>query len=238
MVETIFPLMLEDACVSKKGMRLVGPLSLVLDGTGITILLGPNGSGKTTLLKLMHGLERPKTGHVRWAVPNPIANMKQSFVFQTPIVMRRTVLENMAYPLIVRKMNRKTAFSKAEEWIENVGLKQSIYKDATVLSGGEKQKLAIGRGLITKPDILFLDEPSANLDGASTQEIERLILEAANGGTRIVMATHDFGQARRLAEDILFLYRGNIHERNSAAEFFGTPKTKEALSFINGDILI
>ena len=196
------------------------------------------GLGKTTLLKLMHGLEKPKSGVARWAVPNSIANMKQSFVFQSPIVLRRTVLENMAYPLIIRKVARKIAFLRAKEWIENVGLKQSINKDATVLSGGEKQKLAVGRGLITDPDILFLDEPSANLDGASTQEIERLILLAERKGTRIVMATHDFGQARRLAQDILFMYRGKIHERSPASTFFDTPKTKEALSFVKGDILI
>lgn len=235
---TIFPLVLSKACVQRKKVRLAGPLTIELKGDGVTIVMGPNGSGKTTLLRLMHGLEKPRSGSAKWAVPNSIAQKRQSFVFQTPIVMRRTVLENMAYPLIIRKVSRTAAYETAKTWLENVGLTQAAHKDATVLSGGEKQKLAIGRGLITEPDILFLDEPTTNLDGASTQEVEQLILSAEKNGTRIIMATHDLGQARRLGTDVLFMYQGEIHERSLTKAFFLTPKTPEAQSFIQGDIVI
>ncbi|TNE36935.1 MAG: ATP-binding cassette domain-containing protein [Alphaproteobacteria bacterium] len=238
MVTSILPLKLEEATVRKGGSRILGPLDLTLDGEGCTILLGPNGAGKTTLLRLLHGLDRTSGGQARWATPREEAYLRQSFVFQSPVVMRRSVRDNIAYPLLVRGVGRKEARERAVEWIAHVGLAGADDKPAQILSGGEKQKLAIARALIIKPEVLFLDEPAANLDGTSTRDIEALILRAARAGTRIVMATHNFGQARRLADDILFIYRGRIHERGPAKEFFAGPETKEAETFIKGDLLL
>lgn len=235
---SILPLAIESAVVTKQGTRIIGPVSLTLDGVGCSILMGPNGSGKTTLLRLMHGLEKAKKGNVRWQGNKSEIYQKQSFVFQTPVVMRRSVAENIAYPLTVRGLSWKDALKEAAFWIEEVGLKDSRQKEARVLSGGEKQKLAMARALISRPEVLFLDEPSTNLDGASTFEIESLIVKAQNNGTRIVMATHDFGQARRLATDIIFMYHGSIHEHAINGDFFSGPKTEEAKAFIRGDILI
>ncbi len=237
-MKPILPLVLEAASVAKHGERIIGPITYTLGANGCTVVLGPNGAGKTTLLRLMHGLEKASSGHIRWAVPKRDAFMHQSFVFQTPIVMRRSVRDNIAYPLTVRGGTLKSARITAEHWLEKVGLTASALKDANVLSGGEKQKLAIARALITRPEVLFLDEPTTNLDGASTFEIEQLIATAQKEGTRIVMATHDMGQARRLASEVLFLYHGEIHEFADCTDFFTNPKTAAAKSYLRGDILI
>lgn len=238
MVNAILPLILKEAVVRKGGVQIVGPVDFVLEGTGCSVLIGPNGAGKTTLLRLMHGLEKARSGSVTWQGAQKEVRLRQSFVFQTPVVMRRSVRENIAYPLLVRGTRHKEALRKADHWIEQVGLTASGHKQAHILSGGERQKLALARAMITTPDVLFLDEPTTNLDGASTQEIEALILEAKKLGVRIIMATHDFGQSRRLGDEIVFLYRGQIHERARIETFFDSPATEEARTFIDGDILI
>ena len=109
---------------------------------------------------------------------------------------------------------------------------------ARVLSGGEKQKLALARALVIEPQILFLDEPCANLDGQSTRDIEAILIRARDAGITIVMSTHNVGQARRLADSVLFLYRGALHDQGDAGEFFANPKTAEGRAHIQGDILI
>ncbi|MCC3304427.1 ATP-binding cassette domain-containing protein [Sneathiella sp. HT1-7] len=238
MVDTILPVDLKGAIVRKGTKNIVGPLDLSFGATGCSILIGPNGAGKTTFLRLLHGLERPNSGTVKWAAKKSEIYNRQSFVFQSPVVLRRSGIENIAYPLFVRGVAKRAARAEATKWIDRIGLSDVGHYDAHVLSGGEKQKLAMARALITKPEVLFLDEPTANLDGASTLDVERLILSAREAGTRIIMATHDFGQAKRLADEILFMYRGKIHERAATDDFFGDPQTEEAQKFIRGDILL
>jgi len=176
-------------------------------------------------------------GSLQWQIPEEDARALQAFVFQSPIMMRRTALDNVAYPLTTHGVSKKDARVRAAEWLERVGLADSAQKQATVLSGGERQKLALARALIRKPEILFLDEPCANLDGRATREFESLLKQAHDDGTRVVMSTHDIGQARRLAEDVWFIHHGQILEQTPAAEFFAAPKSSEARAFINGDIV-
>ena len=233
----ILPLKLSGAVARRYGKVLVGPVDLELAEQGFTIVMGPNGAGKTTLLRLMHGLQRLAEGEVRWAVPEAEARARQAFVFQTPIMMRRYVVDSIAYPLRLRGVAKAPARAQAELWAEKVGLGNVLMRPAPVLSGGEKQKLALARALITEPAILFLDEPCANLDGRATREIEHLLTEAQAGGTRIVMATHHMGQACRLASDVVFLYAGKVHETGPADAFFKGPRTAEAAAFIKGDIV-
>ncbi|WP_116132731.1 ATP-binding cassette domain-containing protein [Tropicimonas sp. IMCC34043] len=233
----ILPLRLEGAEVCRKGKRLLGPVDLTLSPRGFTAVMGPNGAGKTTLLRLMHGLERPSAGRIAWLVPEQKARAAQAFVFQTPVVLRRSVLDNVAYPLRLHGWARDAARALAADWLARVGLADAADRPATVLSGGERQKLALARALIRAPQILFLDEPCANLDGRSMREIEAILSAAHRDGTRIVMATHDLGQARRLAGEVLFLYRGRIHEAGPAAEFLAAPQTAEARAFIGGEIV-
>ena len=125
---------------------------------------------------------------------------------------------------------------KVDHWLARIGLEALRNGQATRLSGGERQKLAIARALIRKPDVLFLDEPCANLDGHATREIEALLYEVASAGTRLVMATHDMGQARRLANDLVFLLDGKIHELGPAA-IFDRPATGALAAFLRGDIV-
>ncbi|APX90504.1 sulfate ABC transporter ATP-binding protein [Brevirhabdus pacifica] len=237
MVSSILPLEVAGACVRKRGAHLVGPVDLTLTGKGISILMGPNGSGKTTLLRLLHGLERPATGSLRWSAPATEARQRQAYVFQTPIMMRRSVLDSIAYPMTLHGERRARAREMARDWAERVGIGHAIDRHATVLSGGEKQKLALARALIRQPDVLFLDEPCANLDGRATREIEAILTRARDEGVRIVMATHDMGQARRLADEVLFLLKGRLHSSGPADTFFSHPRTPEAKAFLNGDIL-
>lgn len=221
----------------RRGVRLIGPIDLDLKAQGLTIVLGPNGSGKTSLLRLMHGLERPATGSVKWAKPDADARMHQAYVFQTPTMMRRSVTDCIAYALTVMGAARSEARDMAQDYAKRVGLGHVLDRAASVLSGGEKQKLALARALIRQPQILFLDEPCANLDGRATREIETILNEVRAQGTKIVMATHDLGQARRLADDVLFMLNGCVHEKSAAQIFFATPQTAEAKAFLDGQIV-
>lgn len=237
MVEPILPLRLSKVCVIRRGKTLIGPIDLEIGAGGLTIIMGPNGAGKTTLLRLMHGMERVSKGRVHWAVDDRVARKQQGFVFQSPVMMRRTALDNVAYPLIVHGTSKDRARAHAHRWLERVGLSDAAMRKASVLSGGERQKLALARALIRRPQILFLDEPCANLDGGATRVIEDILIKARDTGTRIVMATHNIGQARRLASDVLFIHRGQIHETTSADTFFDQPETPEARAFLTGDII-
>lgn len=234
---SILPLTMRGVVAKVRGVRIVGPVDLTIDVGGLTVVIGPNGSGKTTLLRLMHGLQRVSAGAAYWNVPDDVARQHQAYVFQTPIMMRRYVVDSIAYPLILRGMARRAARLRAADWAVRFGLGHALDRAAPVLSGGEKQKLALARALIRRPEVLFLDEPSANLDGSATREIETILQDAQADGTRIVMATHDMGQARRLASDVVFMVGGLVHEIAAAAEFFDAPKTQKARAFVNGDIV-
>ena len=237
MVSTIFPLKLDNAIVRKRGKTIIGPLCAQIEEDGLLIILGPNGSGKTTLLRLMHGLEYPREGNVSWHGEVQDIHARQTYAFQTPVMMRRSVIQNLIYPLLIRGMSTADCLVQAQEWIEKVGLQNAYQQNAKLMSGGEQQKLAIARALITKPDVLFLDEPTTNLDGRSIKDIETILVNARHNGTKIIMATHDLGQARRLASDVMFLYHGRVHEHGSARKFFKKPATSEASAFLKGDIL-
>ncbi len=237
MVSALFPLIAKGAKTSRRGKVLVGPVDLELDGHGATVVIGPNGAGKTSLLSLLHGTSRLTGGEIRWAVPVEEARHHQAFVFQRPVMLRRSVLENIAYPLLVHGVARAEAQTRARHWAERVGLGQILDRGASVLSGGEQQKLALARALISEPKVLFLDEPCAALDGRAMREIEEILQEVKAAGTRLILSTHDFGQARRLADEVIFLLRGKVHERAPAAAFFNSPATPEAQAFIRGDIV-
>ncbi|WP_299963066.1 ATP-binding cassette domain-containing protein [uncultured Roseobacter sp.] len=234
---SILPLTLRDVSVRRRGKRLIGPVDLRLDGAGLTMILGPNGSGKTTLLRVMHGVERLSSGAVVWSVPDVQARHRQAYVFQTPIMLRRSVADNLAYPLKLAGTLRSEVTERTAIWAERIGLADRMSLPAPRLSGGEKQKLALARALIRAPDVLFLDEPCANLDGASTGEIEALLHTALAQGTRIVMTTHNLGQAKRLGNEVIFMLRGQIHEQGLAERTFDAPQTPELAAFFRGDII-
>ncbi|WP_299879232.1 ATP-binding cassette domain-containing protein [uncultured Sulfitobacter sp.] len=228
---------LREVCVTRRGKAILGPITLTLGGSGFTIVLGPNGAGKTTLLKVLHGVERVSSGTVAWSSGDAAARQEQAYVFQRPIMLRRSVRQNLAYPLQLLGMPKAEIAGKVVDWAARIGLEEMLDRPAPRLSGGEKQKLALGRALIRAPRVLFLDEPCANLDGRSTREIEAVLQAAHAGGTRIVMTTHDLGQARRLATDVVFVLNGRLHEQGGAPGVFEGPQTAEAAAFFQGDIV-
>lgn len=228
---------LENVCVKRRGKTILGPVSCDLDPVGITIVLGPNGAGKTTFLKVLHGVERLSAGTIAWSVPNEEAQRSQAYVFQSPIMLRRTVRQNLAFPLQLIGVGKAEIAARVETWATKTGLADMLDVAAPRLSGGEKQKLALGRALIRSPEVLFLDEPCANLDGRATREIETLLTEAKANGTRIMMTTHNLGQAKRLADKVIFLLNGQIHDDRPATDFFATPHTPETRAFLDGDIV-
>lgn len=234
---TILPLTLDGIEVRRAGRTILGPLDLRIENSGPLVVLGPNGAGKSTLLRVCHGITRPTAGSTTWSVPRAEADLAQAFVFQTPILLRRTALENVAYPLTIRGEANKAARARAAQMLEEVGLSAMSHLRASVLSGGEKQKLALARALVTRPEVLFLDEPTASLDGRSTREIEAILAHAQSHGTKLVMATHDLGQARRIAAHITFLLNGQIVESTPTADFFAGPETAAAQAFLKGDIV-
>lgn len=237
MVESILPLRLTGVELRRGGRRILGPVSLTLAGAGITVVMGPNGAGKTSLLRVMHGLDRAGSGTVHWQGEAEAVRQRQAFVFQTPILMRRRVVDCIAYPLRLDGVGRAEARARAADLAAAVGLGDALAKPSAVLSGGEKQKLALARALIRAPEVLFLDEPCANLDGRSTRDIEAILIRARDSGTRIVMSTHDIAQARRLADEVIFLHHGLICETAPSTRFFETPRAVEAVAYLKGDLL-
>jgi tungstate transport system ATP-binding protein len=230
-------LRLEGVVLERRGRALVGPVSWTLAGEGITVVMGPNGAGKTSLLRLMAGLERPTRGRVARGAPGDTEAPRTAFVFQRPVMMRRTVAASIAYPLRLAGTGRREARARARDQAARFGLADKLDRAAPSLSGGEMQKLALARALVTGPQILLLDEPTAALDGRATAKIEAHLHAAAAAGTRIVMATHDRGQARRLGTEALFLLGGRLHEAAPAERFLAGPATSEARAFLLGDIV-
>jgi tungstate transport system ATP-binding protein len=236
-VVNLFPLNVRSAQTSRRGKLLVGPVNLDLGGVGATVVMGPNGSGKTSLLRLLHGAARLTGGAIEWACAEEEARSRQGFVFQRPVMLRRTVLDNLMYPLRMRGTARSDAQTLAEEWAHRVGLNPMLARMATNLSGGEQQKLALARAMITQPQVLFLDEPTAALDGRATREVEAVLRAARASGTRLILSTHDLGQAKRLADEVIFLLHGQVQEHSDARSFFDAPKSIEARAFLRGDIV-
>ncbi len=237
MVSRCLPLKIEALELRRQGRTILGPLDWTLEGEGITVVLGPNGSGKTSLLRAMHGLERINRGTLHWSGGEEDARKAQAFVFQSPILMRRSILDCIAFPLRLDGVSRDKARERAAEAANRVGLKEALDRPAEVLSGGEKQKLALARALIRVPELLFLDEPCANLDSTSTRDIEAILSDARATGTRIVMSTHDIGQAKRLADEVLFLHAGHLCDAASHSEFFEGPISLQAQAHLNGELI-
>jgi tungstate transport system ATP-binding protein len=159
-------------------------------------------------------------------------------VFQRPILLRRSVRANITYALALMGLPRAARAERADMTLEHFGLTAIAGRPARVLSGGEQQRLALARALARDPSVLFLDEPTASLDPAATKSIEDIIRAVSARGVKVVMSTHDLGQAKRLAGNIALLHRGRVAEEAPAAEFFSSPRTTEARRFIAGELLV
>ena len=219
----ILPLRLKEVSF----LNILKPVSLEIEAGPSTVILGANGAGKSVLMRLMHGLLAPTTGSISWNSAG-----RQAMVFQRPVMLRRSALANVAYALKLANQ----AESLAMEALKEVGLAHLAHRPARVLSWGEQQRLALARAWALHPEVLFLDEPTASLDPSATREIENVIRAFDASGTKIVMATHNLGQARRLGDEVIYLHQGRVLERAAADKFFLQPATAEAAAFIKGEL--
>jgi tungstate transport system ATP-binding protein len=229
---SILPLVVHELSFVAENKRLLKGVSFELPGGGITALIGPNGAGKSLTLRLCHGLLVPSSGHVRWLGHG---QRRHAMVFQRPVMLRRSVKANIKHALAATGATGASGQMKAA--LERFGLAHLAERPARLLSGGEQQRLAIARAWVLQPEVLFLDEPTAQLDPGATRQIEALITVLANEGMTILMTTHDLAQARRLSQRVLFLHQGRLLEDIATDMFFNSPATPEARAFVSGELL-
>jgi tungstate transport system ATP-binding protein len=224
--------------VEAGAVTILDGISLRLEAGAPTVLIGPNGSGKTTLLRAAMGLMLPAVGRITWGGRPESPPTRRAFVFQRPVMLRRSVTGNVRYALASAGVTRADRAARTHDLLLRVGLAELADRPARRLSGGEQQRLALARALACDPAVLFLDEPTASLDPAATKAIEDLVVSIAASGVKVVIATHDLGEARRLGGDVVLLHRGRIVETGSAVPFFACPQTDQAKRFIAGELLV
>ena len=221
---------LDKLSLTEGGTRIIEDISIALAAQR-TVVLGANGAGKSTLLRLIHGLLRPSGGELRW----PRA-LSQAMVFQRPVMLRTTTLANVIYGLKIKGHAAPECGQRARQSLARVGLESLADRPARLLSGGEQQRVALARAWALQPELLILDEPTASLDPASSRDVERIIGDIAASGARILMTTHNLGQARRIAEQIVFIDRGRMVEQTPVDEFFRQPRTEAGQRFLDEEI--
>jgi len=233
----ILPLRLDQASFAAGGREIIAALSLEIAAGPSTVILGANGAGKSVLMRLMHGLPAPSAGRVAWQDGEARRGPRQqAMVFQRPVLLRRSARANVVFALQAAGVTGLEREYRADEALREVGLTHLAHRPARVLSGGEQQRLALARAWALHPEVLFLDEPTASLDPSATREIETVIKAFDAAGTKIVMATPNLGQARRLGDEVIYLHQGRILERAPVDQFFARPATAEAAAFIKGEL--
>ncbi len=238
--EDILPLRFEHISFNVSGQALLDDISATITHPGATVLLGPNGAGKTLLQRIGCGLLRPTRGSVHWGRSHPRIPTLGSgvgYVAQHPVMLRRSVRANLTYALSELKLSRRERERRVSEALAVAELEDRAGAPARALSGGQRQRLAIARARALHPAALLLDEPCAHLDPAAAHAIEHVIDSLRSRGTKIVLTTHDLNQARRLADEILFVHAGRLIEHTPAERFFDQPASTQAARFVAGELL-
>jgi tungstate transport system ATP-binding protein len=231
------PILFSGVAIRAGDTTLLRDVSLTLSEGPPTLLIGPNGAGKTTFLRAAMGLIAPTRGEISWGGSRHPPAIRLAIVFQRPVMLRRSCAANLRYALAAAGVVRSERDRRTAELLQLVGLEALAQRPARRLSGGEQQRLALARALARKPTVLFLDEPTASLDPAATKTIEDIVRSVSLTGVKVVMATHDLGEARRLAGEIILLHRGAIVESQPAQRFFADPLTDAGKRFIAGELL-
>ncbi len=203
----------------------------------ITVVMGPNGAGKTLFLHIIQGLIFPKEGKIKFmgkSLKEP-AKSTISIVMQRPQFLRRTVENNIRFVL---RLNRKDSPQELSDVLKRFDLSEQRILPANKLSGGEKQRLALAMAICKDPNILLLDEPTANADPQTTLTVEKILVEEFSLGRKIILVTHDIAQARRISQDVIFIHKGKVIEQNKSKEFFKHPKQKASKQFLSGEIAL
>lgn len=208
------------------------------DSSKITAIMGPNGAGKSLLLRNLAGLLSPNSGTILWHDNNCISAKDLAIVFQKPVLLRRTVRANLEHTLLAFKTPKDQLQNRTNQLLKLGQLTSLANRPARILSGGEQQRVAMVRALAGNPKILLLDEATASLDPQTTLLIEALINKASKNNTKIIMVTHDLGQAQRMAHDVLFINNGTICEHTSKKQFLLKPKSQAAKNYISGKLTL
>jgi tungstate transport system ATP-binding protein len=234
----ILPLAVKELRYRVGGKQLLDGISFALQAGPCSVVLGPNGAGKTLILRLCHGLLEPSGGSIEWCGAGAAeAGRELAMVFQRPLLLRRSVAANIDYALRLRGISRRERAARSARVLRATGLDSLADRGARRLSVGEQQRLALARAWALRPQVLLLDEPATSLDPGASRALESAIRAIREDGTKIVMTTHDMAQARRMADEVLFLHRGRLLEQTPAAEFFESPASAEAQSFLRGELL-
>jgi tungstate transport system ATP-binding protein len=209
-------------------------------------IIGPSGAGKTTLLRIINLLIEPDQGAIyfegRHIPPNGPARLalqrQMTLVFQKPLLFSTTVKENIAYGLRTRGYSREEIKERVSALLEQIGLSHMKERHAGTLSGGESQRVALARAVAFKPKLLLLDEPTANLDPANVELMEKLILKLKQTmEVTIIIVTHNIFQARRLTDETIFLYDGQVVETGETSKMFTSPRDERTQAFIEGRMI-
>jgi len=232
------PIMFVEVSIASGATTILDRVTFTIARGAPTVLIGPNGSGKTTVLRAAMGLIRPSSGLITWGgreIPNP---RHTAIMFQRPTMLRRSTGGNVRHALAAAGVPRAGRSQRCAALLKQVGLAGLEQRPARRLSGGEQQRLALARALSRDPAVLFLDEPTASLDPAATKSMEDIVRAVSARGVKVVMSTHDLGQAKRLAGNVVLLHRGRVIEDSPAAGFFSSPRTEESRRFIAGELLV
>jgi tungstate transport system ATP-binding protein len=231
------PVVLSGVTLRAGSLSILDAVSTTFAPGPPTAIVGPNGAGKSTLIRVAMGLLRPTSGAVTWGGRSDAAADRRAIVFQRPVMLRRTAAANVAFAIAGSGLGRAQRHERVAQVLQRTSLAALAQRPARLLSGGEQQRVALARALVRRPEILFLDEPTNSLDPAATRSVETIIRDAAASGIKIVLVTHDLGEARRLAGEILFLAGGRLVEQSPAEQFFSSPKSEKAAAFLRGDIV-
>ena len=231
----MFPIHIEQLRFTPNGRPVLTGVDLDLGGEGISVILGPNGSGKSVLIRMLAGMERPDGGRITWKGSGVPAG-QIAVVFQHPMLLRASVAANAALGLKPMGMSRSEVSTRVGEVLARVGLTHRAADSARLLSGGERQRLTLARAWAVRPRLLLLDEPTAALDPTATEAVEQIVREIRTDGAKIIMSTHNLGQAMRISDDIIFIEAGRVLEHSPSARFFSRPQSHEAKLFMQGEL--
>ncbi len=223
----------EEVCITRGGGLVLRDVSFSLAASGVSCVLGPNGAGKSLCLRLAAGLIAPEAG----VISRGVAVSQIAYVPQRPVLLRRSVRANLAHALRLSGLSWRARRERLDDLMDQARLTHAAAQPARSLSGGEAQRLTLARALASDPKVLLLDEPCASLDPGSTAALEDLVNDVARAGTKVVLVTHDVGQAKRLADDVVFLAAGAVQEAGGAVRFFSQPKSRAARAYLEGRLL-
>lgn len=232
----MLPIRISDLAVIAGGRPVLDGVDLEIVTPGITAIIGANGAGKSTLLRALDGLLRPARGAIRFGPGGASPPPRRAFVFQKTALIRASIAHNVALAVAAEPLAADARAARVGEALQRVGLAARAQDPARRLSGGEQQRVAFARAWARRPELLLLDEPTANLDPAATEEVERLIVALRDAGTKILLVSHNLGQVARLAEEAAVLAGGKVAEHGAVDQILKRPTSAAARAYLQGEL--